>query len=212
MLFSKPSRSHPRNVFSSSSPPLRHASFPPSSLVVSDISLTSRDGLEVRLAMRTQGLERCLAQAAKNGPSIWAALALKAAFEETLVAWKSEREAVYAAELKEDNAQYKQASDGRWLADREEAMKAELAGELLEARVALVQWLSAWMGDVIRAKMGGLHRDLLKQTSHTAAFGEKLSLQDLLKRTDSLKELSNLLETNAHEGLVLETSLIGAFG
>lgn len=177
-----------------------------------DISLTNRKGLEARLADRTQGMERCLADVARNGANIWSALALKAAFDDVLVAWKSEREAAYAAELKQDNAQYKQASDGRWLAEREEAMKAELAGELLEARVALVQWLNAWLGDVVRAKMGGAHRDLPNQATHTQSLGEKLALDDLLNRTDALKELSSLLETNAQEALVLETCLLRAFG
>lgn len=177
-----------------------------------DISLTNRKGMEARLADRTPGMERCLADVARNGPSIWAALGLKGAFDEVLATWKSERETAYAAELKEDNAQYKQASDGRWLAEREESMKAELAGELLEARVALVQWLNGWMGDVVRAKMGGTHRDLPRQAPATESLGEKLAIDDLLRRTDALRELSALLETNAQEALVLETCLLKAFG
>jgi len=176
-----------------------------------EISLTNREGMEERLAGLTGELERCLAEIARNGPSIWSALALKASFEEVLARWKKEREDAYAAEFKEDSAQYKQTSDGRWLQEREEAMKAELAGELLEARAALVQWLSAWMGDAVRAKAGASHQDLPRQEAYTKSFAERQELSDLLRRTEALKDLGDLIETNAHEALVLETCLLNAF-
>ena len=176
-----------------------------------EISLTNRRGMEERLAERTRDLERALADISKNGPSIWAALGVKASFEEILAAWKKEREKVFADELKAENALYKNASEGKWLEEREEAMKAELAGELVEARQALVQWLTAWMGDAVRGKFSNKHFDLPRQWEYTQAFGESQELQSLLRRTESLKELVALLETNAQETLVLETCLLGAF-
>lgn len=176
-----------------------------------EIALSNRKGIEERLAERTGALERGLAEIARNGPSVWAALGLKAAFEETLLAWKVEREKVYSDELKAENAQYKNASEGKWLEEREEAMKAELAGELVEAKGALVQWLASWMGDTVRAKFGGERFDLPRQKDFTKAFGEGQELPSLLKRTDALNELVSLLETNAQETLVLETCLLGAF-
>lgn len=176
-----------------------------------EISLTNRQGMEERLAERTRDLERGLAEIARNGPSVWAALGLKAAFEDTLAAWKKEREKVFNDELKAENAHYKNASEGKWLQEREEAMKAELAGELVEAKGALVQWLASWMGDAVRAKFGGDRYDLPRQKEFTKAFGESQELPSLLRRTDALKEMVSLFETNAQENLVLETCLLGAF-
>ena len=176
-----------------------------------EISLTNRRGMEERLADRTKDLERALAEIAHNGPSTWAALGVKASFEEILANWKKEREKEFADELKAENAHYKNASEGKWLEEREEAMKAELAGELIEARQSLVQWLSAWMGDAVRAKFGSDRFDLPGQKGATSWFGKEQELSALLRRTDALKEMASLLETNAQETLVLETCLLGAF-
>lgn len=176
-----------------------------------EIALTNRQGMEERLAERTRDLERALVDIARNGPSVWAALGLKASFEEILVSWKKEREKVFADELKAENAHYKNASEGKWLEEREEAMKAELAGELIEAKQALVQWLAAWMGDAVRAKCGSDRFDLPRQKDFTTAFGASQELASLLRRTDAIKELVELLETNAQENLVLETCLLSAF-
>ncbi|MBK1835437.1 hypothetical protein [Roseibacillus ishigakijimensis] len=176
-----------------------------------EISLINRQGLEERLAARTAGMERVLAGIARQGPDVWAALNLKVAFEDILTEWKKEREKVFADELKAETAHYKNASEGKWLADREEAMKAELAGELIEAKGVLVQWLAAWMGDAVRARFGSERCDLPRQAEYTRAFGQSRELPDLLRRTEALKELGSLFETNAQETLVLETSLLTAF-
>lgn len=176
-----------------------------------EISLVNRQGMEERLADRTRDLERALAEVARNGPSVWAALAVKVSFEEIMADWKKEREQHFADELKAENAHYKNASEGKWLQEREEAMKAELVGELVEAKQALVQWLAAWMGDAVRARYGCDRLDLPRQKEYTKAFGTDQELPSLLRRTDALRELVSLQETNAHEALVLETCLLGAF-
>ncbi|GHC66507.1 hypothetical protein GCM10007100_38000 [Roseibacillus persicicus] len=176
-----------------------------------EISLTNRRGMEERLAERTHELERALAGIASHGPSVWGALGIKAVFEDILAAWKKEREKVFADELKAEVAHYKNSSEGKWLEEREEAMKAELAGELVEAKTALVQWLTAWMGDAVRSKFGGDRFDLPRQKEFTKSFGGSQDLPSLLRRTDALKDLVALQETNAQETLVLETCLLCAF-
>lgn len=176
-----------------------------------EISLTNRKGMEERFADRTRHLERALADVARNGPSIWAALGTKACFEEILAELKKEREKFFADETKAENALYKNASEGKWLEEQEEARKAELAGELVEAKQALVQWLSAWMGDAVRAKFDCDRFELPRQQEFTKAFGKSQDLPDLFRRIDSLNELVSLLETNAQDVLVLETCLLGAF-
>jgi DNA polymerase-3 subunit delta' len=176
-----------------------------------EISLVNRLGMEERLQDRTRELERALAEVARQGPSVWAALGVKATFEEILANWKAERDKHFADELKAENALYKNSSEGKWLQEREEAMKAELAGELVEARQALVQWLAAWMGDAVRARYGCDRLDLPGQEEYTKAFGQSQDLPSLLRRTDSLGEMASLLETNAQDNLVLETCLLGAF-
>ena len=176
-----------------------------------EVSLFDRTGIEERFAERTHNLERALAEIARNGPSVWAALGVKTCFEEILAEWKLERQKFFADELKAENARYKNASEGKWLEEREEAMKAELSGELLEARQSLVQWLAAWMGDALRAKFGAQYSELERQKEVTRIFGESQDLATLFRRTDSLRDLASLQETNAQENLVLETCLLGAF-
>lgn len=176
-----------------------------------DISLINRKGLEEQLADRTRELERALAEIARNGPSVWAALGVKASFEEILANLKKEREKVFADDLKAEKAFYKDASEGKWLAEREEAMKAELVGELVAAKQSLVQWLMAWMGDSIRAKCGGEYFDLPRQKEFTSVFGQSQDLVALLQRTESLSDLAAFQETNAQETLILENCLLGAF-
>lgn len=176
-----------------------------------EIPLTNRKGIEERFAERTRDLERALAEIARNGPSVWGALGVKACFEDILGSIKKEREKFFADELKAENAIYKNASEGKWLEEKEEAMKAELAGELVEAKKTLVQWIAAWMGDAVRAKFDGEHFDLPRQQEFTSAFGQGQELPALLRRTDALKDLAALQETNAQETLVLESCLMGAF-
>lgn len=177
-----------------------------------EISLFNRISLEKRLADKTVTMEKRLAHLAHDGPGVWAALALKVSLEEALLEWKGEREKSYAEELKAEAAIYKQGSDGKWLQEREDAIKAELAGDLIRMRSALVEWLSAWLGDAVRATLGAERFELPRQTGYTRAFGEKVGLASLLKRTEALAELGRLLETNTQETLVLETCLLDAFG
>ena len=176
-----------------------------------EISLTNRRGLEERFAEQTRDLERALAEIGRNGPSVWAALGVKSCFEEVLATRKKEREKFFADELKAENALYKNTSEGKYLEEKEEAMKAELVGELVEAKQALLQWIAAWMGDAVRAKFGGGHFDLPGQKEFTSAFGKSQDLLALLQRTDALKDLAALQETNAQETLVLEACLLKAF-
>lgn len=177
-----------------------------------EISLFNRTSLEKRLADKTIVMEKRLAHLANDGPGVWAALALKVSLEEALLNWKAERETIFAQELKAESALYKQGSDGKWLQEREEAAKAELAGELIQMRSLLVEWLSAWLGDAVRASLGAQRFELPRQTQYTQAFAEKVGLPSLLKRIEALTELGRLLETNTQETLVLETSLLHAFG
>lgn len=177
-----------------------------------EISLFNRISLEERLADKTLAMEKRLAHLANDGPGVWAALALKVSLEEALADWKVEREKNSLAELKAESAIYKQGSDGKWLQEREDAAKAELAGELIQMRSALVEWLSAWMGDALRASLGASRFELPRQKDYSRAFGAKVGLPSLLKRCEALVDLGRLLETNTQETLVLETSLLDAFG
>jgi DNA polymerase-3 subunit delta' len=176
-----------------------------------EISLFNRTSLEERLAERMGAMEEALTHLANDGPGVWAALALKVALEETLASWKAERDKAFNEELKAEAAIYKQGSDGKWLQDREEAAKAELAGELIGMRASLVEWLGAWLGDAVRMKLGANRLELPGQQNATQAFAAKVDLPGLLARTEALAQLSALMETNAQETLVLETCLLDAF-
>ncbi len=176
-----------------------------------DVQLQDRLGLEARFQEQSQGMAQALASLAREGKSVWGSLTIKGAFDDAIAEIKNASEADNKAVLKEQTKLYKDRSEGKYLEEQEAALSAETAGIVLAARIGLVEWLLAWLGDSLRAKAGSEFRELPSQGEHSSRFGESLEVADLLRRADSLRELLTLLETNTQSALVLETSLMGAF-
>ncbi|MDP0489540.1 MAG: hypothetical protein Q7Q71_00650 [Verrucomicrobiota bacterium JB023] len=177
-----------------------------------ELSLTERKGIEERWLERSGALEKILRELSQTGPNLWLALGLKGAFEEVLASIKGDLEKSYAQDLKEDAAHYKQASEGKWLEEQEEIMKAALAGEVLGARAALMEWLQAWLGDALRQRAGISRVQLPRQQESSRAFGQQLETGELLQRCDALRRMALNFETNAQDALVLECGFMEAFG
>jgi DNA polymerase III subunit delta' len=141
-----------------------------------------------------------------------AALHLKATFVSFLARSKEAAEAAAKAEEKEENAAYKDATDGTWLKGREDFHKAAAEAEYLDARNKLFDVLMAWMADLLRmkARSGGL--DFPDTANALRAIADAESETKLLQRMQALDSLRRTLETNASEQLAIEVGFLKAFG
>lgn len=141
------------------------------------------------------------------------ALTLKAAFSGVLERRREAAVAAAEAALKEEEAAYKQVTEGDWLKRREEFHKAAAESEYLDARGRLFDVLMAWMADVLRVKAGTDAEGLDFPGSFAAlqpiAAGE--TEPRLLGRLEALESLRRTLDTNAQEQLALEVGFLKAF-
>ena len=119
-----------------------------------------------------------------------------------------------AAELKREEALYKQTTDGKWLGEREEYYKALSESRYLEARNVFMETLLQWWGDVLRHQHGATAEDALdfpdyaEQTAHLA---KSLTTQEVLRRMSALEGLRENFSRNVQEQLAIEVAFLGAF-
>lgn len=113
--------------------------------------------------------------------------------------------------LKQEQARYKDATDGAWLDDREEYYKALTESLYLEQRGALVETLFAWWTDVLRASNNVAPRDLASASKETAELATRFSVAEILKRIRCVEELRDQLGRNIHEALAIEVAFLTIF-
>jgi DNA polymerase III subunit delta' len=113
--------------------------------------------------------------------------------------------------LKQEQARYKDATDGAWLAEREEYYKALTESLYLQRRTRLIETLVAWWADVLRASTGVAQRDLPRAKEETAALATRFSTAEILKRIRRLQELRDHLGRNIHEALAIEVAFLRIF-
>ena len=141
-----------------------------------------------------------------------AAMHLKATFAAFLARCREAVDAAAKAAEKEENAAYRDATDGTWLKGREDFHKAAAEAEYLDARNRLFDVLMAWMADLLRLKVqaGGL--DFPDSAPALRGIVEHESETRLLMRIQALDSLRRTLETNAFEPLAIEVGFLKAFG
>ena len=113
--------------------------------------------------------------------------------------------------LKQEQARYKDATDGAWLAEREEYYKALTESLYLQRRAGLIETLFAWWTDVLRATTGVAQRDLPPAKEETGALATRFSTAEILKRIHRLQELRDHLGRNIHEALAIEVAFLTIF-
>lgn len=120
-----------------------------------------------------------------------------------------------AAGLKREEGRYKQTTDGKWLAEREDYFKALAEARYLEARGFFVETLLQWWGDVLRQQHGateGTALDFPSYATQTAAMAERFSTPEVLRRVSALETLRENFGRNVQEQLAVEVAFLGAFG
>ena len=114
--------------------------------------------------------------------------------------------------LAKDQTAYKQATDGRWLAEREERLSALTESRYVKARSNLILKMIESLGDALRTKYGSPFLDLVAYRESAVTLAERLSSIELLKRLDALQSLVDSLAKNVQETLAIEVAFLRAFG
>jgi DNA polymerase III subunit delta' len=113
--------------------------------------------------------------------------------------------------LKQEQARYRDATDGAWLDEREEYYKALTESLYLEQRGALIETLFAWWTDALRASNGVASRNIPDASKETGALAPHFSAAEILKRLRCLEELRDQLGRNIHEALAIEVAFLTIF-
>ncbi len=113
--------------------------------------------------------------------------------------------------LKQEQARYKDATDGAWLEERGEYYKALTESLYLQRRADLIETLFAWWTDVLRASNGVAQRDLADAKKETAALASRFNTAEILKRIRALEELRDHLGRNIQEAIAIEVTFLTIF-
>lgn len=140
------------------------------------------------------------------------ALRLARQFQAMLVQAKERVEKMHDTELKGEEKQYKQTTDGAWLGERETYHAAAAQAEYLQARVALIELLSSWWAAVLRVKYGRPQPLPDEYRPSIERLAERMETPDVLKRLEALEQMRGHLERNIQEPLALDVGFMEAFG
>ncbi len=116
------------------------------------------------------------------------------------------------AELKREEALYKQTTDGKWLEEREDHFKALAESRYLQARNVFIETLLQWWGDVLRRQHGSDALDFPSYAEATAELAGQLPTQEVLQRIAALEGLRENFNRNVQEQLAIEVAFLKAFG
>ena len=114
--------------------------------------------------------------------------------------------------LKNEEARYRNSTDGAWLEDREEYYKALTESLYIQRRAMLVEVLLEWWSDILRACAKVARRDLPPAKKETAALAERFTAPEVLRRIQRLEELRDNLGRNIQEALAFEVAFLQVFG
>lgn len=147
-------------------------------------------------------LHDCLA--APQRPGVTEAFRFTRAVQETLTDVRERIGKAGDASLKADTARYKQTTDGSWLEEREQQIKAQSEAEALRQRDILLQTLFDALVTALRSQ----HGDKSNTHAVSEALAVKFSGTDLLRRLDSLETIRRRLAMGVQEALALESGFI----
>jgi len=168
--------------------------------------------LEVNGSVRVEekGLLELLRKAgAEPKWDIACAYRLAQEFEGLLRALRDEIRSETDGALKKEEARYRNATDGRWLEEREDYYKALAESLYLRRRTNFIETLLVWWADILRAATGIERRDLTNV--ETAAVAKRFTATEILHRIRALEELRENLDRNIQEALAIEVAFLSVF-
>ena len=125
---------------------------------------------------------------------------------------REEIKAANAEMEKQEQARYKNSTDGRWLAEREDYYKALSESQYLRRRAHLLETIFAWWTDILRARSGISEFNLPALAKETRAVAERFTTGEVLRRIRRLEELRDHLGRNIQEALAIEVAFLRIFG
>jgi DNA polymerase III subunit delta' len=149
---------------------------------------------------------------AADGFAVGTALKFSRVFLGILGKVREKIESEHSDLLARDQTAYKQTTDGRWLAEREERLSALTESRYVKARANLVLKLIESFGDALRTKHDSPFLDLADYRASAVALAGRSSSVELLQRLDSLQSLVASLSWNVQEALAIEVAFLKAFG
>ena len=184
----------------------------PETILSRCIAIPLAPDTQVHSKKEEEKLAKLLQQAGRHSTwTIQFAYRLAQEFQQLLRAVREEVKFETDEALEREQARYKDATDGGWLAEREEHYKAVTESLYLERRAALVETLFAWWTDVLRANNDVAQREIPVAKQETAALARRFSTSEILKRIRWLEELRDQLGRNVHEGLAIEVAFLTIF-
>src|SRR6267154_2434517 len=179
----------------------------PETILSRCIAIPLAPDTQVHSKKEEEKLAKLLQQAGRHSTwTIQFAYRLAQEFQQLLRAVREEIKFETDEALKREQARYKDATDGAWLAEREQYYKAVTESLYLERRAALVETLFAWWTDVLRANNDVAQREIPVAKQETAALSRRFSTSEILKRIRSLEELRDHVGRKVHEGLAIEVA------
>jgi DNA polymerase-3 subunit delta' len=175
------------------------------------IPLTA-DGEEIELPERAELVELLRDTAREKSWSVQQAYRIGQGLQSLLGKVREEIKAQTAEALKNEEARYRNSTDGAWLDDREDYYKALTESLYIQRRAALVEVLLEFWSDVLRACSKVARRDLSAAKKETAALAERFSAPEVLRRIQRLEELRDNLGRNIQEALAFEVAFLEVFG
>jgi DNA polymerase-3 subunit delta' len=150
-------------------------------------------------------LERLLGQSASPAR---AAFSLSRVFLDTLGAERERIRDEAAEALKAEQAHYKNTTDGAWLEEREEQLKALSEAAAVRARADLAQTLAGWFANVLRVQHGAASSlDRPAIVAHAAAATPRL----VLRRLKAVEDTASMLDRGVQEALAVEAGFLNLF-
>src|SRR5439155_9063353 len=89
--------------------------------------------------------------------------------------------------LKNEEARYRNSTDGAWLDDREDYYKALTESLYVQRRAMLVEVLLEWWSDVLRACSNVRRSDFPAAKKEIAALAERFNATEVLRRIQRLE-------------------------
>ncbi len=185
----------------------------PGALLDTILSRCIRVDLRAPAAPEPSGAELELLDALESvalspGSSAGAAFRLSRKFLDVL---EREREAIRAefdAAFKQDQAHYQKTTDGSWLDEREDQLKALTEASALRQRATLIQTIANWHADVLRIQHGA--RPILDRPAQTRA-AESQEPRELLRRIAAIEGTISDLDRGVQEPLAVEAGFLRLF-
>lgn len=175
------------------------------------IPLAAANGDQKANAQETEFVELLRATAAEKTWSVQQAYRVAQGLQRLLGAIREQIKADHAEAMKQEEAHYRNSTDGAWLDEREDYYKALTESLYLQRRAGLIEILFVWWSDVLRASTGVDRRDLLAAKKETEIVAKRLTLTEILRRIRRLEELRDHLGRNIQEALAIEVAFLAIF-